>query len=427
MTLLDPRLEAAANHLATIDPPRPPDSGQLVRTSAAIAAFEPTDSAELDKAQPDSKSTWAAIDITAILDGDYTQPEPTTLCRNDGVGMFYEGKTHTLFGSSESGKSWIALQACVERLGKGQKVLYLDHESSADVIVGRLVALGATRKQLHPDGDLFRYVRPDEALSSRGQGVRPEVLPDILTLLGWKPALVIIDGVTEAMVSEDLDPISGASNTDFPKWLSLVPRAFEVANSTVVLVDHTGHGGESGTSKRPIGGQHKKSGITGSAFFVEIVKPFGRAIGQPVEGLIRLSLYKDRPGYLRGLHPGTMPTVADAEVKAWPDGCIEIRLVSPATSSGLKDELSIEIARHLLIYEGDSGRKIAEAIGRTPTDRGTSSALKAMAQRGEVLIKKSGNTHKHTLTALGKQLIPSEELKELSSILSDDDVEAATS
>lgn len=51
------------------------------------------------------RTTWAPRDLSAVLAGEQTEPEPCILARDDGRALFYAGKVNGLLGESESGKA----------------------------------------------------------------------------------------------------------------------------------------------------------------------------------------------------------------------------------------------------------------------------------------------------------------------------------
>ena len=48
--------------------------------------------------------------------------------RNDGVGLFYPGKVHTVSSESEAGKTWLLLSVVLDELGRSNAVVYVDFE-----------------------------------------------------------------------------------------------------------------------------------------------------------------------------------------------------------------------------------------------------------------------------------------------------------
>ncbi len=234
--------------------------------------------------------TWAPVDLGPILDGTREDVRPTLLPRSDGVCLVYPGLTHSFHGESESGKSLVLQLEAVRLLALGERVLFVDFESDAASVVGRLVEFGAD-----PDTVRRRFVY-----------VRPEVRPDAsarelrawLDVLGGRFALAIVDGVTDAL---GVFGYSTKDNDDVSAWARELPRRIaDRTGAAVVVVDHVTKDADS-RGRFAIGGQAKLSGLTGAAYTVEVRQPLGRGL----RGVIVLRVGKDRPGYVRG-HAGPM-------------------------------------------------------------------------------------------------------------------------
>ena len=233
--------------------------------------------------------TWRPVDLTPILNGTWQRPTPTILTRTDGPALIYPGKVHTIYGESESGKSWVAQWAVVEQLDAGQRVLYIDFESDAGDVIDRLTSAGATPEQIL--SDQFAYVRPEASAHSLLEQ------PAVTDLLPKQWGLIVMDGVTEAL---GLAGRSTLDNDEITAWMRDMPRRFARATgAAVVLIDHVVKSAE-GRGRFPIGGQAKMAAIDGAAYLIEPV----RALGVGLDGLLTIRVSKDRPGSVRP-HGGT--------------------------------------------------------------------------------------------------------------------------
>lgn len=249
-------------------------------TATAPAAVSGAHSDAVVLEQPPS---WRPVDLTPYLDGSWTPEEPGLLQRTDGRHLIYPGLVHSFHGESESGKSLVAQHLCAVTVQSGQEVVYLDFESGPGPVVGRMLAMGCSAEQL---AALFTYVRPE---------VNPYALSEVdefKELLTHRPALVIIDGVTDALAQ------SGASskdNDDITKWHRMIPRTISVrTGAAVILIDHVLKDTES-RGRYAIGGTAKMNTLDGAAYSVEISEP----IGKGMKGRIVLRVGKDRPGGVR--------------------------------------------------------------------------------------------------------------------------------
>jgi hypothetical protein len=127
-------------------------------------------------------------------------------------------------------------------------------------------------------------VRPEQALDIVGY-------TDLLALLTGRPALVVLDGVTEAMVLQGLDPLS---NRDAALFSAQLPRRLARCGAAVLLLDHVPKDTDN-RGRYAIGAVHKLNGLDGAQFLLENRVPF--AVG--ATGRSSLLLSKDRGGQLR--------------------------------------------------------------------------------------------------------------------------------
>jgi AAA domain len=219
---------------------------------------------------------WEPVDLAPILAGESIEAPPSVLVRTDGQGLLYPGKVHALAGPPESVKGWLALVTSAERMALGEHVLYIDFEDTAATAVARLRALGVPDSHIF---GLFHYVAPEDPL--RG---------DIRDLVPEGTGLAVLDGITEALTLLGLKLID---NTDVAKFLGMVARPLAAAGPAVLMLDHVVKDREA-RGRGAIGAQHKLAGVD-VAYSLDIIRPFGRGL----EGLSRLTITKDRPGFIR--------------------------------------------------------------------------------------------------------------------------------
>ncbi|EQM78198.1 bifunctional DNA primase/polymerase [Microbacterium maritypicum] len=254
-------------------------------TSASPAAEVPAPLAAA-VAEHSEGSSWEPVDLELFLSGEFKQEYPAIMHREDGPAMFYAGKVNDVHGESESGKSWIALSATSETLQLGQRVIFMDHESDPQTVIGRLLRLGVTKDQIRAGLD---YRRPQEFHLSE------EMTKDMAAfdaLASNKAALIVIDGVTEAMGLMDMSPLD---NDEIRKWWNSYPRRLARATgAAVVLIDHVVKSSD-GRGRFAFGGQHKMAAVDGASYFVDVEE----ALGPGKIGSLKVYVTKDRPGGVR--------------------------------------------------------------------------------------------------------------------------------
>jgi len=231
---------------------------------------------------PVDESSWKPVDLNIYFDGTYKMAETSMLMRTDGQSLLYQGKVHSFYGESESGKSWLAQIAVAEQLKAFKKVIYIDFESDAADLVSRLQSLKVTQPEILQN---FTYIRPDAARDHADPYWRALLEPNCASL-------VIIDGVTEALTmwggeTKDNDAIT--------RWMRLFPRAIaEASGACVVQIDHVTKDAQT-RGRFAIGGQAKLATIDGAAFLIEPLE----ALAPGRTGTLTMRVTKDRPGFIR--------------------------------------------------------------------------------------------------------------------------------
>jgi AAA domain len=264
------------------------------------------------------RSSWVPVELESVLAGDYLDPPPIMLTQTDGVAMFYAAKLNSLYSEPEGCKGWLALSACVEQLDDGRDVLYVDFEDSAAGIIARLRDLGVPDDTIR---ERFHYIRPSEPLDARTRKDLDGALDR------HRPALVVVDGVTEALGLQGLDL---RDNSEVARFLELV-RPLTRHGAAVVLIDHVAKDRDN-RGRFAIGAQHKLAGIDGAAYVLEVVRPFGRER----DGLVMITVAKDRPGHVRQ-HTGPRSRIAEAHLHSDPDGGVGIELRPPEGDDDAND------------------------------------------------------------------------------------------
>lgn len=234
-------------------------------------------------------SSWWPVDVGPALRGEREGQAPTMLARADGQRLMYPGKVNGFIGPSESGKTWLALELCRQALADNRRVLYLDFEDDVFAVVGHMLDLGAA-----PDAIAARfvYINPSEGLGG-------DALPEFnqqLAKIGPDDAIVL-DGYNAAMTLLGLNLMDNKDATEFYQRVLLL---LVKTGATIVYVDHTTKNPGDSPTAGAIGAQAKRAMTTGCAIKVEVTTTFGR--GQT--GKLKLTIDKDKPGFVRGASPG---------------------------------------------------------------------------------------------------------------------------
>lgn len=163
-------------------------------------------------------------------------------------------------------------------------MLYIDFESDAAAVVGRLLDLGTSPDQIRSD---FTYIRPDN--DPRRFAHERE---HYAAILAGHYRLIVIDGMTDALGT------FGAGSTDNDEiaefMRQFVRRLATSTKAAVIVIDHVTKDADS-RGRWAVGGQAKMNALDGSAFVVEVVDALGRGL----VGTVSLRVAKDRPGGVR--------------------------------------------------------------------------------------------------------------------------------
>lgn len=335
------------------------------------------------------ESTWKPVNLQQFFDGTFKQIETEILKRNDGIALFYSGKVHSLYGESESGKSWVAQIATAEQLKASKKVTYIDFESDAADIVNRLRKLKVTQAEIL---QFFTYIKPDDKTDFRDPYWQKILEPN-------SASLVIIDGVTESL---NIWGNETKDNDGITKWMRGFPRVIaEKSGAAIVLIDHVTKDAQS-RGRFAIGGQAKLASLDGSAYLVEPLE----ALAPGRIGSLTVRVTKDRPGFIRGksgLYRKTDRT-QEAAVITIDSTKEEMQWViqPPSTEEQLKAAIEDKAQREILEFvannPGTSKSKVA--VGVKGKNAAIADHLEDLIAEG--LIENKGNDRNFVLYVTGQ-------------------------
>ncbi len=332
-----------------------------------MAAEPPDDPFDQDPYQPDPdgptgdavRRTWRPVDLSTVLDGSWKAPEPTIGRRDDGRGLFYPGKAHTVVSETEGGKTWLSTACALTEMDRGNHVVYIDFEDDEGSITNRLLILGAQRELIRAQ---FHYVRPEESLL---MGSSVADLDDLLAT--HRPTLAVLDGVTEGMALHGLDP---NKNPDAALFGRMLTKRLTDAGAAAVSLDHVVKDREN-RGRYALGAVHKINGLTGAQYILTNTQPFGVGL----TGRSKLAIAKDRPGRLRvnalpsagGLH-----WYGNLVVQSHGDGLAEVTIEPPHERTDdfrptvLMERISEALAEHGPLAQR---RIVAAVTGKTDSIR----------------------------------------------------------
>jgi hypothetical protein len=336
-------------------------------------------------AEADGPSTWEPEDLSAILDGTFTAVEPMYFERADGAQLLYPGLVHSFHGESESGKSLVAQHVCAERLRSGGTACYVDFESDAPTVVGRILQMGATPDQIKAG---LTYLRPAVIPTGRD-------LERFNALMGQSFDVAIIDGVTESMGIFGVR--SSMDNDEVTRWMRAFPRRMaRQTRAAVVLIDHVTKSSD-GRGRFAIGAQAKLAGLDGAAYTIDVRQPLGRGM----RGAVSMRIAKDRPGAVRP----TCGTFAEDRTQeaayiiidsSGADGRIVVDVRPPLPDEDRRADLMVAVSMAIEgLPESLSQSEIVRRVRGKAID--VRHALNQLVVLGNVELVKNGRSFLHKL------------------------------
>lgn len=295
-------------------------------------------------------SSWSHVDLDPYLNGEVVQPEAELLLRSDGQGLMYSGRVNSIYGKSESGKTWIAAYAAAQEISKGERVLYLDFEDEPSSVIDRFRRLGVgdddlrnQMKYVHPEDPMEDMQRNKFGARSTEDGERNHNLFSA-QLASFDPTLIVLDGMNEIYGLHGHDTNDATSTSIVTSWIKKLTRG---GRTSVVVVDHTGKTGGAGSA--PIGAHHKIAMVQGTALRIDVItRPMPGTIGR-----VRAIVYKDRLGSVRAASSQASEQVGgDIVIDSRREGVTEITIDGPTPGD-------------IVIGDSDSGERELENLSKS--------------------------------------------------------------
>ena len=239
-----------------------------------------TDASEVPP-MPVPTTTWEPVDLGPYLRGEIRMPRPSLgMARSDGQLFIYPGCEHAIVGETESGKTWLALGCAAAEMTARRDVVYIHFEEPNPLSTIERLRLLDVDPQMIAAG--LRFVAPT---------VNLQFASWLEPLLDPPPALVVLDGINEAMslLGAEIKEADGVAL--FRR--ALVTPFLKVGAATIAC-DHVPMTRDP-SRRDAYGSVHKGNALTGARIALETIDPFGRAM----RGVSNVYITKDRPGRLR--------------------------------------------------------------------------------------------------------------------------------
>jgi hypothetical protein len=313
---------------------------------------------ELGEARP-----FPRVDLAALARAGIAPPE--LVCS----GLLYRGGLHSLAGPPDSGKSTLLYVWTLELLATGQAVVLLDEEAGRELATEKLLALGAGPELL----DRLVYVEfPARTWDQADRAGLASLLGEV------RPALVGFDSAGAFLGQAGLRENDAPDVTAFYKGV-LLPAA-RTSGAAVVVLDHVTKQEDAGRYAR---GSGAKLQLVDVAFMVEPIRSFTRE----QSGLLRLTVSKDRRGWLARAHEVRVEVDAGRlDVGISPAGAQPDAIVDDPALAGL--DLPPAALKLLAVLRAAEGApltarelvdRVAERFGHGLTRPTVSGALNALA------------------------------------------------
>ncbi|NEB63526.1 hypothetical protein G3I61_28355 [Streptomyces diastaticus] len=220
-----------------------------------------------------------------------------------GRGLGISGRTQTVFGPKEGGKTWYAVLAAKEAIQWGYNVLHYEADDSRESLPSRLILAGVDPL------DVVKHVRVitgDEIqVTGDGSKRRPET-PNVPDDFARNVGVVTLDAVISMAAALRLDSSAAVlTKTLMATLMEPFYRRSRAAHG--IIVDHSGHDNQN----RPMDSAQKLAAVR-VAYQARTLKD--KPLGKGRFGCVELILQKDS----HSIHPGKRndDTVAYLDVDA---------------------------------------------------------------------------------------------------------------
>jgi hypothetical protein len=241
-------------------------------------------------AKPPPEHTWKLLNLVTLGEREGA-PEPPAV-----GGLFYPGRRHVLSGEAEAGKTWLLLAIAVDEIKDGHGVVWVDDDNMGPAaLLERLRSLELDDEQIRAS---FAYLRPAERLNQRARGYIQQLLAQL------DCRLVVFDAFNASLTLQGFDP---NVTKDVEQFFRQVADLFCDEGAAVVFPDHVTKNREA-RGKYAFGAERKQTGVDVHLGLATI-----EAFGRGKTGKAKLTVHKDRPGFLERPSPGLFVLASDPE------------------------------------------------------------------------------------------------------------------
>jgi hypothetical protein len=241
-------------------------------------------------------SSWSPVEpsvIGRIFRGEAEPTHPSVFTRDDGTALLYPRRINLFAGESESCKTWASLVAVAQEVRKGNVACIVDFEDTAETAIDRLRQLGLSETQISRG---VVCCSPDSPFDIVAQAHLERHLGNLCNASNRRLTLAVVDSVNEAMLVEGVDPEEGG---DVVRFCHGLPRWLRDRGPAVLLIEHVAKPGDS-RGRTGILSEQTMIGVDGAAYSFAELSPFGRGVA----GRVKVTLSKDRGGFVRQHAPG---------------------------------------------------------------------------------------------------------------------------
>ena len=272
------------------------DKTHAPQRDVSDAKLQPVTDMPGEVAAPPTGGSYKLTALSDLIGVPYEPRVPTLLIMENGQGLQYANAHNMNAAPPGAMKTFISCIGVHQQIMRGNHCVIIDYEMNMRDWFTRLRAMGATDTEL----TLVHYCAPDEALRIKMQYGVEGYAVDAVNMLASEAqrvselgelALVVIDGITNAMTQNNLNY---NDNQDIAKFWQILPeRLVRLTGAGVAINDHVPKN-NNGTTVLPIGGQHKMATLSGAGYTSTASSYMSR---NPLhDGVVNLWCWKDRHG-----------------------------------------------------------------------------------------------------------------------------------